>query len=45
MAESGITSYFQSQTVSDAEKLRYDYGLNVCTAIAQEWRTHDTSID
>ena len=27
MAESGIKSYFPSQTVSDAEKLSYDYGL------------------
>ena len=28
MAESGIKSYFQSQTVSDAEKLSYDYGFS-----------------
>ena len=33
MAESGIKSYFPSQTVSDAEKLSYDYGLKVAKAI------------
>ena len=33
MAESGIKSYFPSQTVSDAEKLSYDYGLKVGKAI------------
>jgi len=37
MAESGIKSYFPSQTVSDAEKLSYDYGLRVGKAIEQEW--------
>ena len=37
MAESGIKSYFPSQTVSDAEKLSYDYGLKVGKAIEQEW--------
>ena len=37
MAESGIKSYFPSQTVSDAEKLSYDYGLKVGRAIEQEW--------
>ena len=37
MAESGIKSYFPSQTVSDAEKLSYDYGLKVAKAIEQEW--------
>jgi len=37
MAESGIKSYFPSQTVSDAEKLSYDYGLKVGKAIGQEW--------
>jgi hypothetical protein len=36
MAESGIKSYFPSQTVSDAEKLSYDYGLKVGKAIEQE---------
>jgi len=30
-------SYFPSQTVSDAEKLSYDYGLKVAKAIEQEW--------
>jgi len=37
MAESGIKSYFPSQTVSDVEKLSYDYGLKVGKAIEQEW--------
>ena len=37
MAESGIKSYFPSQTVSDAEKLSYDYGLKVAKAIQTEW--------
>ena len=36
MAYSG-KSYFPSQTVSDAEKLSYDYGLKVGKAIQQEW--------
>jgi len=42
MAESGIKSYFPSQTVSDAEKLSYDYGLKVGKAIEQEWFSNDT---
>jgi len=37
MAESGIKSYFPSQTVSDAEKLSYEYGLKVGKAIEHEW--------
>jgi hypothetical protein len=37
MAHSGIKSYFPSQTVSDAEKLSYEYGLKVGKAIAAEW--------
>jgi len=41
MAESGIKSYFPSQTVSDAEKLSYDYGLKVGRAIEQEWFNND----
>jgi len=36
-------SYFPSQTVSDAEKLSYDYGLKVAKAIEQEWFNNDTS--
>ncbi len=43
MAESGIKSYFPSQTVSDAEKLSYDYGLKVGKAIEQEWFNNDNS--
>jgi len=41
MAESGIKSYFPSQTVSDAEKLSHDYGLKVGKAIEQEWLNSD----
>jgi len=44
MAESGIKSYFPSQTVSDAEKLSYDYGLKVGKAIETEWFNSDRSI-
>ena len=43
MAESGIKSYFPSQTVSDAEKLSYEYGLKVGRAIEQEWFNNDKS--
>ena len=32
-----MKNYFPSQTVSDAEKLSYDYGLKVGKAIEQEW--------
>ena len=42
MAYSG-KSYFPSQTVSDAEKLSYDYGLKVAKAIEQEWFNEDRS--
>ena len=42
MAESGIKSYFPSQTVSDAEKLSYEYGLKVGKAIEQEWFNSDS---
>tara|TARA_R110002126_G_scaffold48003_1_gene134096 strand:- start:1329 stop:3746 length:2418 start_codon:yes stop_codon:yes gene_type:complete len=41
MAESVIKSYFPSQTVSDAEKISYDYGLKVAKAIQQEWFNSD----
>ena len=44
MAESGIKSYFPSQTVSDAEKLSYDYGLKVAKAIENEWFNNDRNI-
>ena len=44
MAESGIKSYFPSQTVSDAEKLSYEYGLKVGKAIETEWFYNDRSI-
>ena len=40
MAYSG-RSYFPSQTVSDAEKLSYDYGLRVAKAIETEWFYED----
>jgi hypothetical protein len=45
MAESGIKSYFPSQTVSDAEKLSYDYGLKVAKAIETEWFNNDRNIN
>ena len=45
MAESGMKSYFPSQTVSDAEKLSYDYGLKVAKAIEQEWFNNDRSLN
>ena len=45
MAESGIKSYFPSQTVSDAEKLSYDYGLKVGKAIEPEWFNNDRSLN
>ena len=44
MAESGIKSYFPSQTVSDAEKLSYDYGLKVGKAIETEWFNNDLGL-
>jgi len=34
-------SYFPSQTVSDAEKISYDYGLKVAKAIEKEWFDRD----
>ena len=43
MAYSGNKSYFPSQTVSDAEKLSYEYGLKVGKAIEQEWFNNDGS--
>jgi len=43
MAYSGIKSYFPSQTVSDAEKLSYEYGLKVGKAIEQEWFNDETN--
>ena len=45
MAESGIKSYFPSQTVSDAEKLSYEYGLKVGKAIEQEWFNDDRNMN
>jgi len=41
MAESVVKSYFPSQTVSDAEKLSYEYGLKVAKAIETEWFNDD----
>ena len=38
-------SYFPSQTVSDAEKLSYDYGLRVAKAIETEWFNSDRSLN
>ena len=45
MAESGIKSYFPSQTVSDAEKLSYEYGLKVGRAIENEWFNNDRNVN
>jgi hypothetical protein len=45
MAYSGTKSYFPSQTVSDAEKLSYDYGLKVAKAIETEWFNEDKSVN
>ena len=45
MAYSGYKSYFPSQTVSDAEKLSYDYGLKVAKAIETEWFNQDRSVN
>jgi hypothetical protein len=38
-------SYFPSQTVSDAEKLSYDYGLKVAKAIETEWFNEERSLN
>jgi len=38
-----MKSYFPSQTVGDAEKLSYEYGLKVGKAIEQEWFNNDRS--
>ena len=43
MAESVVKNYFPSQTVSDAEKLSYDYGLKVAKAIESEWFNNDNN--
>ena len=45
MAESGIKSYFPSQTVSDAEKLSKEYGLKVGKAIETEWFNDDRNLN
>ena len=41
MAHSNANIDFPSQVVSDAEKLSYDYGLKVASAIEQEWFHND----
>jgi len=40
-----MKNYFPSQTVSDAEKLSYDYGLKVGKAIEQEWFNNDRNLN
>ena len=45
MAESGIKSYFPSQTVSDTEKLSDEYGLKVAKAIETEWFNNDRNLN
>ena len=37
MSRRTVNSYFPSQVVSDAEKISYDYGLEVAKAIEHEW--------
>jgi hypothetical protein len=43
MAYSGTYKSFPSQTVSDLEKLSYDYGLEVAKAIQHEWFEFDSN--
>ena len=38
-------SYFPSQTVSDAEKISYDYGMKVAKAIEAEWFNEERSVN
>ena len=38
-----VNSYFPSQVVSDAEKISYEYGLQVARAIEQEWFYNNNS--
>jgi len=45
MAESGIKSYFPSQTVSDVEKLSEEYGLKVGKAIETEWFNNNRNLN
>jgi hypothetical protein len=45
MAESGIKSYFPSQTVSDIEKSSHEYGLKVAKAIETEWFNNDQNLN
>ena len=45
MAESGMKSYFPSQTVNDAEKLSYEYGLKVGKAIETEWFNNNRNLN
>ncbi len=41
MAHQNVKNYFPSQTVSDIEKISYDYGLKIAKAIEQEWFNED----
>ena len=41
MGQTGTKHHFPSQTVSDSEKLSYDYGLKIGKAIQQEWFEND----
>jgi hypothetical protein len=45
MAHSSVRANFPSQVVSDAEKLSYDYGLEVAKAIETEWFNNDRSLN
>ena len=44
MAQTGSISHFPSQAVSDAEKVTYNYGLQVARAIEAEWFTKDSGV-
>ena len=39
------SSYFPNQTVSDAEKLSYDYGLKIAKAIETEWFNDERNLN
>lgn len=42
MAESVVKSFFPSQIAPDAEKIDYEYGLEIAKAIEQEWFKTDS---
>ena len=42
MAKGAVNSFFQSQVVSDNEKMSDNYGLQVGRAIANEWFSNNS---